>query len=85
MYILHREYQVKPHSSPLFSAACGAAIVCRNHFFGLYQNDKSCDSKLKFLQASNCCKQVLEAAKLAYANKTKESITSQKLSSHDFW
>ena len=28
---------------------------------------------------------VLEAAKLAYANKIKESITSQKLGSRDFW
>ena len=28
---------------------------------------------------------VLEAAKLAYATKTKESITSQKLGSQDFW
>ena len=28
---------------------------------------------------------VLEAAKLAYATKTKESITSQKLGSWDFW
>ena len=28
---------------------------------------------------------VLEAAKLAYANKAKESITSQKLGSQDFW
>ena len=26
-----------------------------------------------------------ETAKLAYANKTKESITSQKLGSRDFW
>ena len=31
------------------------------------------------------CKRVLEAAKLVYANKTKESITSQKLESRDFW
>ena len=30
--------------------------------------------------ASNCCKRVLEAVRLAYANKTRESITSQKLS-----
>ena len=43
------------------------------------------DSKGKFRQASNRCKSVLEAAKLAYANKTKESITSQKLGSRDFW
>ena len=41
--------------------------------------------KVKFRQASNHCKRVLEAAKLAYANKTKESITSQKLGSRDFW
>ena len=26
-----------------------------------------------------------EAAKLSYANKTKEPITSQKLGYHDFW
>ena len=74
-----------PHSSPWFSAACAAAIVHRNHFFRLYQKEKSSDSKLKFGQASNRCKRVLEAAKLAYANKTKESITSQKLGSRDFW
>ena len=33
VYIPHRKYQVKPHSSPWFSAACAAAIVHRNHFF----------------------------------------------------
>ena len=32
----HRKYQVKPHSSPWFSAACAAVIVYRNHFFCLY-------------------------------------------------
>ena len=51
----------------------------------MYQNDKSSESKVKFRQASNRCKRVLEAAKLTYANKAKESITSQKLSSRDFW
>ena len=85
VYIPHRKYQVKPHSSPWFSAASAAAIVHRNHFFCLYQKDKSSESKVKFRQASNCCKRVLEAAKLAYANKTKESITSQKLGSRDLW
>ena len=85
VYIPHRKCQVKPHSSPWFSATCAAAIVHRNHFFRLYQKDKSSDSKVKFRQASNRCKRVLEAAKLAYANKTKESITSQKLGSWDFW
>ena len=85
VYIPHKKYQVKPHSSPWFSAACAAAIVHRNHFFHLYQREISSDSKVKFRQASNRCKRVLEAAKLAYANKTKESITSQKLDSCDFW
>ena len=81
VYIPHRKYQVKPHPSPWFSAACAAVIVHRNHFFCLYQKDKSSDSKVKFRQASNRCKRVLEAAKLAYANKTEESITFQKLGS----
>ena len=83
VYIPHRKYQVKSHSSPWFSAACAATIVHRNHFFRLYQREKSSDSKVKFRQASNRCKRVLEAAKLAYANKAKESITSQKLGSLD--
>ena len=74
VYIPHCKYQVKPQSSPWFSAACAAAIVHRNHFFHLYQKDKSFESKVKFRQASNHCKRVLEAAKLALTcNKTKES------------
>ena len=51
----------------------------------MYQREKSFDIKVKSRQASNRYKRVLEAAKLAYANKTKESITSQKLGSRDFW
>ena len=50
----------------------------------MYQKDKSSDSKVKFRQASNRSKRVLQAAKLAYANKTEECITSQKLGSLDF-
>ena len=83
--IPYHKYQLKPDSSPWFPAACTAAIVHRNHFFHLYQQNKSSESKGKYRQASNHCKRVLEAAKLAYANKTKESITSQKLGSWDFW
>ena len=33
VYIPHRKYHVKPHSSPWFSAACAAVIVHKNHFF----------------------------------------------------
>ena len=66
VYIPHREYQIKPLSLLWFSAACAAAIVHRNHFFPLYRKDNSPDSKVKFRQASNHCKRVLEAVKLAY-------------------
>ena len=72
---------MKPHLPPWFSAACAGAIVYRNHFFRLYQQNKSSESKVKFRQASNQCKSVLEAAKLACDSKIKESITSQKLGS----
>ena len=71
VYTPHRKYQVKPHSYPWFSATSAAAIVYRNLFFHLYQQNKSFESKVKFRQASNCWKKVLEPAKLAYANKTK--------------
>ena len=40
---------------------------------------------MKFRQASNSCKRILEAAKLAYATETKECITLRKLGSQDFW
>ena len=43
------------------------------------QKDKSSDSKVKFRHSSNHCKSVLKDAKLAYANKTKEYITSFSL------
>ena len=59
---LHK-YQVKPHSSPWFSAVCAAAIVHRN------QQNKSSESKLL---ASNRCKRVLETAILAFTTKAKE-------------
>ena len=35
VYIPHRRYQVKPHSSSWLSAAFAAAIAHRNHFFHL--------------------------------------------------
>ena len=71
--------------SPWFPDACATTIAHKNHVFCSYQKDKSSASKVKFRQAHNRCKRVLEAAKLGYAKKTKESITSQKLGSCDFW
>ena len=79
--------KVKPHSFPWFLAACAAAIALRNHFFHLYQQNSFSKSNAGFRQASNRFDRdrVLEAAKLAYTNKTKELITSQKLGVCDFW
>ena len=51
--------------------------IYRNHFFCLCQKDKFSESKVKFRQASNRFKRVLEAAKLAYVNKTNQYIISQ--------
>ena len=56
-----------------------------HHFFRLYQQNKSSEFTVNFRQVSNHYKRVLEAAQLVYANKTKESITSQKFGSQDFW
>ena len=64
VYIPHRKYHVKPHLSPWFSAACAIVIVHRNHLLHLCQQNKSSESEVKFRQASNHCKRVLEAAKL---------------------
>ena len=79
MYISLIPHQVKPHSSSWFSASSTAAIVHRNHFFLLNQQNKSSESKVKFRQANNRCKRVLKAAKLEYANKKKSPSLSRNL------
>ena len=56
VYLSHHKYQINPGSSPWFSSAWTAAIVHRNHVFCLHQQNKSSVSKVKFRQASNCCK-----------------------------
>ena len=83
IYIPHRKYQVKRHSPPWFLTACAAALAHRNHFFCLYQQNKSSESKLKLYRLK--CKRVLEAAKHAYNNRTKTFVTSQKLAFGEFW
>ena len=69
--------------SIVFSCLC-CCHSSYNHFFGLYQQNKSSESKVKFGQASNHYRRLLEAAKVACANKTKEYITSEKRGSRDF-
>ena len=59
-------------------------MVHRYHIFCLYKQKKSAKSKEKFREANNCCKRVLEAVKLTYADETKHSIASQELGSRNF-
>ena len=73
VYIPHRKYQAKPHSSQWLSAACAAAIVYRNHFFHLYEQNISSESKVKFRQASNLCKGFLKLLNLHMLIKQKNS------------
>ena len=68
MYI---SLKVKSHSSLWFSASCAAVIIYRNLWFCLHQQNKSSESKVKLRQASNHFKNILKAAKLAWANKTR--------------
>ena len=50
----------------------------------LHQQNKSAESKVKFRQASNCCKRVLETAKLAYATKKKSPSLLRNLALRTF-
>ena len=68
----------------MVAAACAAAVVYRNYFFHLYQQNRSSEFKVKFKQGSNRCKKVLEAAKLAYAINAKESFTLTNLALKTF-
>ena len=54
VYIPRRKYQVKTHSSPWFLAAYDAVIVHQNHFFCLYEQNKSSEFKVKFRQSNHC-------------------------------
>ena len=79
VYIPHHKYQVKPNSSPWFSAACAAAIVHRNHFFCLYQQNKSSESKVKFRQASTYAKGFLKLPNLHMLLKQKSPSLPRNL------
>ena len=79
VYIPHHKYQVKPHSSPWFSAACAVAIVDRNKFFFV------CINRINLLCLKKSSQGLVIVAKgFLDANKTRESIIFQKLYSRDF-
>ena len=70
VYVPHRKFQVRPHSSPWFTPACAAAIAHRNHYYNLYHRNNSDESKTLFRQASNHSKRVIEHANLQYTEQT---------------
>ena len=70
-YIPHRKNQAKHHSPTWFSAACVAAIVHRNHFFCLYQQNDSSESKVKFRRAIIPTKRFLKLPNLHLLIKQK--------------
>ena len=84
-FIPYRKFQQKPHSTPWFSPACAAAIAHRNHFYKVFQREKSADSKCRFRHAANECKRVIDSAKTQYVQQTQERIAAQKIGSRDFW
>ena len=82
--ISHRKYQVKPHSSPWFSAACAAAIVHRNRFFCLYQQNKSSESKVKFRQLVIIAKGFLKLPNLPILLKQNSPSLSRSVTLRTF-
>ena len=84
MYIsLTVKYQVKPYSSPWLSAPCATAIVYRNHFFCLYQHNKSFESKLSSDRLVIVAERFLKLPHLHMLIK-QGSITSQNLGCQEF-
>ena len=75
VYIPYRKYQALSSQASLISMVFSCFYCCHSSYKSLFsfvhQKDKSSDSKVKFRQASNHCKRVLEGTKLAYANKTR--------------
>ena len=55
VYIPHRKDQVKPHSSPCFSASCAAAIVHRNHFLVCIKRINLLTSFISMFFSFLCC------------------------------
>ena len=64
-------HQINFRSNPIHSRgsppACAAAIAHRNHYFNRHSSTRTDESHRLFKPARNCCKRVLDQAKLEYA------------------
>ena len=83
VYTPHCKYQVKPHSSPWFSAACAATKVHRNQFFVCANRIILLNLKVSSDRLVILAKWFLKLPNLHMLMK-QESITFQKLGSQDF-
>ena len=79
VYIPYHKYQVRPHASPWFSADCAVAIDHRNHFFRLYQQNKSLESKAKLRRLVIVVKEFLKHPNLHVLRKQKSLSLPRKL------
>ena len=84
VYIPSRSFQQAPHSQPWFTAECATAICQRNFYF--HKNQRQDYRNLVLFKAAfRRCKRTFDLARDRYAKQTRESISSQKLGSKDFW
>ena len=84
-YIPSKTFQLKPNSQPWFSPECAAAIAHRNHFFHLYHQNRSDETKAAFKTARNQCKRILRNAEQSYAESIQTRIGEESLGSKEFW
>ena len=84
-YIPSKTYQQKPNSQPWFTPECAAAIAHRNHFFHLYHQNRTDETKAEFKNARNHCKRVLRNAQQSYAESIQARIGQEALGSKEFW
>lgn len=61
LYLLGK-YQIKPQSSPCFTAAGATGITNRNHIFRVCQLDSSGPNKYLFVATRTKCKHVFDGA-----------------------
>ena len=78
-YIPSKTYQLKPNSQPWFTPECAAAIAHRNHFFHLYHQNRSDETKAQFKTARNQCKRILRNAEQSYAESIQAKIGQEAL------
>ena len=84
VYVLHCQFQIKPHLSPWFSIACAAAMVHRNHFFARTNRINLLNLKESSDRLVIIAKGFLKLPNLHDAIKAKAFIICQKLGCLNF-